>query len=628
MGGQRIAVELFAKTQVTLSACVLNFGCDYSPQDRVFLNGYQTWTESREFRVDEKIPRLNPLAKPVLNHYQMAKYGDYLFFPNKAKKGYLHSYTYSYIRNGETFNLIGSLGEKNGFTIFQHITPKNTLQVIKDCTGLELAGSYKAFDLLQCNGAESVVFDRYFEEMNVAPPSGRDFIGWTSWYNYYTTITREIILENLQAFASRKIPLDIFQIDDGYQLAVGDWLITNEKFPGGMKPIADQIKSSGYRAGLWLAPFICEQKSRLFTDHPEWVLKDENNTPVVAGFVPNWSGKFYALDIYHPEFRQYLKTVFDTVLIEWGFDMVKLDFLYGAAMLHRKDKTRGQVMCDGMELIRELAGEKIVLGCGVPLGAAFGLVDYCRIGCDIALKWEDKLLKHVLRYRERVSTRSALDTAIGRRHLNYRAFINDPDVFLLRTSNIDLSADQKKTLFIVNLILGGLLFTSDNINEYSPEIMQLYLSQFPLRERIVLSVVESDDTFTINFRSSSTHYVACCNFSDAPRQVVLPQGDYFSEGRVVRGALALAPFQTRCLRRLSVDSVEVVCTGAHLFPGMDVEDSVVGAESITLTPHQAAVGRAKSGAVYISIPATRSSFVVNGSTHQVQLIDGCQFVVV
>jgi len=471
------------------------------------------------------------------------------------------------------------------------------------------------------------VFDQYFAAMNVSRPSGRDFIGWTSWYNYYTTITREIILENLDAFASRKIPLDIFQIDDGYQSAVGDWLQTNEKFPDGMKPIADQIKSSGYRAGLWFAPFICEQKSQVFRDHPEWVLKDESNKPVVAGFVPNWSGKFYAMDIYHPEFRLYLKAVFDTVLIEWGFDMVKLDFLYGAAMLHRKDKTRGQVMCEGMELIRELAGEKIVLGCGVPLGAAFGVVDYCRIGCDIALKWEDKLLKNVLRYRERVSTRSALDSAIGRRHLNYRAFINDPDVYLLRTSNIDLNADQKKTLFIINLIFGGLLFTSDNINEYSPEIMQLYLSQFPLRERTVLSVVESDDTFTIAFSSSSTHYLACSNFSDTPRRVDLPQGDYFGEGRVARGSLTLAPFQTRCLRKLTADRVEVVCSGAHIFPGMDVDELAVDSESMTLTVDQTDTGRATRGAIYISIPVSFSSFTVNGNAHKVQLIDGCPFVV-
>lgn len=44
----------------------------------------------------------------------------------------------------------------------------------------------------------------------------------------------------------------------------------------------------------------------------------------------NWSS-FYALDIDHPEVQAYLKQVFDRVLQDWGFDLVKLDFLYGAA---------------------------------------------------------------------------------------------------------------------------------------------------------------------------------------------------------------------------------------------------------------------------------------------------------
>ena len=60
-------------------------------------------------------------------------------------------------------------------------------------------------------------------------------------------------------------------------------------------------------------------------------------------------------------------------------------------------------MNDTMTFLRNSCGDKLILGCGVPLGSAFGLVDYCRIGADIHLEWEHKLLKF-LENRERVST--------------------------------------------------------------------------------------------------------------------------------------------------------------------------------------------------------------------------------
>ena len=56
----------------------------------------------------------------------------------------------------------------------------------------------------------------------------------------------------------------------------------------------------------------------------------------------NWGG-FYALDIYNEEVRQYLKKVFDTVLNTWGYDMVKLDFLYACCIIPYNNKSRGEI---------------------------------------------------------------------------------------------------------------------------------------------------------------------------------------------------------------------------------------------------------------------------------------------
>jgi alpha-galactosidase len=267
-----------------------------------------------------------------------------------------------------------------------------------------------------------------------------------------------------------------------------------------------------------------------------------------AGFNPGWSGMFYVLDFYNEEFRNYLREVFKTVFEEWDYDMVKLDFLYAAALIEREDKTKGQIMYEAMKFLRELAGDRLILGCGVPLGCSFGLVDYCRIGSDVALKWEDKLLKK-LHYRERVSTINSLTSTIGRRHLNNRAFLNDPDVFIIRSKGVELDKNQRYSLLLLNLIFGGLVFTSDNLEEYSEEEMKLYKSIFPIKDKRINKVIE-DEILRVYFSIDDNEYLALCNLNS--EQVVIKNKDeaYFcrEKGYIPKNAVVtLEPYESICL---------------------------------------------------------------------------------
>ena len=543
---------------IEIKELVLVVTAEASRNTRVFLNGYQSWTESREYALEEKPRPLLCPARPLLKQY-----GDYGFYRGSN----LHSWTYSYLtgRDGRV-DFVGSLDERTGFTIFEYKKGHNGVRLVirKDCAGLLINRSYKAFDLFFAQGEENEVFDRYFAAMGIPKPQAIQGVGWTSWYNYYTRVSEGDILQNLEAFQEKNIPLDFFQIDDGYQNAVGDWLEINHKFPRGMGFLAERIKDSGYQAGLWLAPFVCERRSKLFAEHPDWVARDHRGRLARAGYNTSWTGFFYALDFYNSGFRDYLRKVFDVVLWEWGYDLVKLDFLYAAALAPRKDQTRGEVMREAMEFLRELAGEKLILGCGVPLGAAFGLVDFCRIGGDIALQWEDRGLK-ALRYRERVSTINSLTNTIGRRHLQGRAFLNDPDVFILRNQNQRLSQEQKNTLFLINLIFGGLLFTSDYIANYSPEEWRLFQRVFQPtpdklnhddRERPIASVerVLFDRVYMIYFTIKHRRYLALCNLTKRSQRVILPKrstgkGYYYKSHGIQPGGseFMLKSYATRCL---------------------------------------------------------------------------------
>jgi alpha-galactosidase len=174
-----------------------------------------------------------------------------------------------------------------------------------------------------------------------------------------------------------------------------------------------------------------------------------------------------------------------------------------------------------MEFLRHNIGSKRILACGVPLGSAFGLVDYCRIGGDVHLRWEHRLLAF-LRHRERVSTLASLRSTLNRWPLNGRAFHNDPDVYVLRKEAQHLSPVQQYTLLVVNVLLGNLLFTSDDVGTYSEEQKTEWQQAMAWRGSCVQSVTEmSPDLYLISFEHASDQWAAYINLNAKPQVVWL-----------------------------------------------------------------------------------------------------------
>ena len=156
---------------------------------------------------------------------------------------------------------------------------------------------------------------------------------------------------------------------------------------------------------------------------------------------------------------------FRLVVYELVFYLVKLDFLYAVALFGNEKETRAGRMIRAMKLLREVCGDKLIIGCGVPLMPAFGLVDYCRISCDVGLDWNGKgIMKYVI--RERVSTKQAIINAVFRRQLDGRAFGSDPDVFFLRDENLHLTREEKKLLAVNCALFSTILLNSDDMSLY------------------------------------------------------------------------------------------------------------------------------------------------------------------
>jgi len=490
-GENELKLTVIPREKLELLAFELRYERKYVNEERFFCNGYQSWTTSREYRRGDKYLGLTPLVKlfPMFKA-AAATSGDYMFYPYPKSANLFHSYTYTYFRKEGEIELWGSLSEKQGYTVFSADLNKNTFTVSKDVEGLVIDAPYELFDLIRSKGGYDAVFDAYFGAMKLPKPRTDFLAGYTSWYNYFTKITEQIILRDLDGLDKVRDAVSIFQIDDGYEPAVGDWLLPNPDFPNGMKPIADKIHAKGYKAGIWLAPFNASKKSRLVEEHPDWLLRNRSGKPLLG--CAAWGGA-YTLDIYHPQARAYIKQVLSTVVNDWDYDMVKLDFLYSECMIPRGGKTRGTIMCEAMAFLRECVGEKLILGCGVPLGPSFGTVDACRIGCDAALSYKPPFYLKLHINRETPSTQNSINNAIQRRHLNKRAFASDPDVFFLRENNLKFSIDQKLLLAKINNLFGSVLFVSDNAGDYGEEETALIKKLFLKSKAIIINVDYQDD---------------------------------------------------------------------------------------------------------------------------------------
>jgi len=459
-------------------------------KSRYFVNGYQSWTLSKEYEKKEKMHSLNKVPKFILNKYKLNKYGDYDFVQYSDQKGIFQGFSYGYIRNDDYYKLYASLNE-DAYTLLKFDTNKNTLFIQKDLNSLEVEGQYCLLKLLVCAGEEREVFERWFSLLNISKKEKESLCGYSSWYNRYQDIDSENIKEDLSACQKLFKQGDLFQIDDGWQIAVGDWQ-ANSKF-NDLKDIVKQIHEKGFKAGLWLAPFVAEGNSKVYQQHPDWFLK-ENEEIYCAG--SNWSN-FYSLDIDNIEVIDYLKEVFNYVW-DLGFDLVKLDFLYAVAPFNSRKETRATRMKRACELLRELCGNKLILGCGTPLMPAFSLFDYCRIGCDVSLDYDDKWFMHYL-HNERISTKSSLMDTIYRYPLDSYGFGNDPDVFFLRDNNCKLSPYQKEVLAKVNALLGTVWLTSDDIGSYDEEKKKQYLKLRELKEAGNIYLEIKDDLYIINY---------------------------------------------------------------------------------------------------------------------------------
>ncbi|MEA2008187.1 MAG: alpha-galactosidase [Chloroflexota bacterium] len=458
-----------------------------------FSNGWQSWSRTGSYGASDhyRQTRLGFLASPMWYNAGTPR-------PNKL--GYFVSDMFGVMGNRQhrTGILAGFLSQKEHFgslkaRIDEPLYPALRLWANGDHARLDPGASmttdWAVIQFVDIDAPDPLkpYLEAVAREHGLQSPvsSLQSSVGWCSWYDYYQNVTAEDVRANLQTAQKIKdtVPLELIQIDDGFEKEIGDWLTFDPGFPDGVKPLADEIKQAGFTPGLWLAPFIVHPKSALARKHRKWILHNRWRLPVNAGFV--WNTFTRALDITYPPALEHAKKVLRTAVEDWGFTYLKLDFLYAAALpgkYHDPTKTRAQVLRQGLEALREAVGDDVtLLGCGAPLGSAIGLVDAMRIGADVDPSWYPSFggFKAVFHAEPNMpSVRNALQNTITRANLHNRWWVNDPDCLLLRPDT-KLTLAEVRSLAAGIAFSGGLTLLSDNLSAISAERLQIAQTILP-----------------------------------------------------------------------------------------------------------------------------------------------------
>jgi alpha-galactosidase len=144
---------------------------------------------------------------------------------------------------------------------------------------------------------------------------------YNTWEPFLKNINEKLVMELAKAAADAG--MKEFIIDDGWQDSYGDWGIDMKKFPNGLKPVFDYIKTLGMKPGLWVSIGSAAPSSNIYKAHPEWFVLDRNGNHTSL-HAPADKEKFTAC--FGTGWYDYIKEILLKMAVEYGLEYYKLDF--------------------------------------------------------------------------------------------------------------------------------------------------------------------------------------------------------------------------------------------------------------------------------------------------------------
>jgi alpha-galactosidase len=144
-----------------------------------------------------------------------------------------------------------------------------------------------------------------------------------NWEATYFDFNEEKLLQIAQV--AKDIGIEMFVLDDGWfgernddTSSLGDWYANAVKLPNGISGLANKIDKMGMKFGLWVEPEMCSPDSKLFREHPDWIISAKGRTVSL-------SRNQYILDLSNKDVCDYIITAISSILKDSKISYVKWD---------------------------------------------------------------------------------------------------------------------------------------------------------------------------------------------------------------------------------------------------------------------------------------------------------------
>ncbi|MDE0078023.1 MAG: alpha-galactosidase [Caldilineaceae bacterium] len=161
---------------------------------------------------------------------------------------------------------------------------------------------------------------------SVIPPQNPEHAGLVvSGIGPEQELTPELIFSEIDACADAGA--EVFLIDaswytpphGSWHATVGDWQVSLERFPGGLKPFRDYVHGKGMKFGLWMDGERVGPESRIAKEHPEWLARPYGDEGGLGGMI----------DLTKPEVAEWMESEIDRLIVEHELDLFRLDYNVG-----------------------------------------------------------------------------------------------------------------------------------------------------------------------------------------------------------------------------------------------------------------------------------------------------------
>lgn len=192
---------------------------------------------------------------------------------------------------------------------------------------LEPGQSYEAPAIAAAYSAEGIdgITDRHYRwlrsrESHPSKPRPLTLNVWEAVYFEHN-------LEKLTQLAdvAKEVGVERFVLDDGWfgsrrndHSGLGDWVVSPEVWPQGLKPLADVLEQRGIEFGLWFEGEMIQVDSDLYRAHPDWVLR-------VGDRLPPEGRLQQVLDLTHPGAYSHVLNQVSEVLSSCKISYIKWD---------------------------------------------------------------------------------------------------------------------------------------------------------------------------------------------------------------------------------------------------------------------------------------------------------------